>query len=54
MRCSQSFRPEFLNRVDEIVVFHPLTREQLRQIVDIQLRGCGRGWRAQDRDRTDR
>ncbi len=33
----QSFRPEFLNRVDEIVVFHPLTREQLRLIVDIQL-----------------
>ncbi|HKV56540.1 MAG TPA: ATP-dependent chaperone ClpB [Candidatus Binataceae bacterium] len=33
----QSFRPEFLNRVDEIVVFHPLTREQLREIVDIQL-----------------
>src|SRR5229473_3193494 len=31
------FRPEFLNRVDEIVVFHPLTREQLRPIVDIQL-----------------
>ncbi len=33
----RSFRPEFLNRVDEIVVFHPLAREQLRQIVDIQL-----------------
>jgi ATP-dependent Clp protease ATP-binding subunit ClpB len=33
----QSFRPEFLNRVDEIVVFHPLTREELRQIVEIQL-----------------
>ena len=33
----QSFRPEFLNRVDEIVVFHPLTREELRQIVDVQL-----------------
>jgi ATP-dependent Clp protease ATP-binding subunit ClpB len=33
----QSFRPEFLNRIDELVVFHPLTREQLRQIVDIQL-----------------
>jgi ATP-dependent Clp protease ATP-binding subunit ClpB len=33
----QSFRPEFLNRVDEIVVFHPLAREQLRQIVEIQL-----------------
>jgi ATP-dependent Clp protease ATP-binding subunit ClpB len=34
----QSFRPEFLNRVDEIVVFHPLTKEELRPIVDIQLR----------------
>jgi ATP-dependent Clp protease ATP-binding subunit ClpB len=33
----RSFRPEFLNRVDEIVVFHPLAREQLRQIVEIQL-----------------
>jgi ATP-dependent Clp protease ATP-binding subunit ClpB len=31
------FRPEFLNRVDEIVVFHSLTREQLKQIVHIQL-----------------
>jgi ATP-dependent Clp protease ATP-binding subunit ClpB len=34
----QQFRPEFLNRVDDIVVFHPLTRDDLRQIVDIQLR----------------
>ncbi len=32
------FRPEFLNRIDEIVVFHPLTKEHLVQIVDIQLR----------------
>ena len=32
------FRPEFLNRIDEIVVFHPLERAQLAQIVDIQLR----------------
>jgi ATP-dependent Clp protease ATP-binding subunit ClpB len=31
------FRPEFLNRVDEIVVFHPLTNDQLVKIVDIQL-----------------
>jgi ATP-dependent Clp protease ATP-binding subunit ClpB len=31
------FRPEFLNRIDEIVVFHGLTREQLSQIVEIQL-----------------
>jgi ATP-dependent Clp protease ATP-binding subunit ClpB len=33
----QHFRPEFINRVDDIVVFHPLGREQLRAIVDIQL-----------------
>ncbi|HYB90100.1 MAG TPA: ATP-dependent chaperone ClpB [Candidatus Binataceae bacterium] len=33
----RSFRPEFLNRVDEIVVFHPLAKDELRQIVDIQL-----------------
>ncbi|MCX7853446.1 MAG: AAA family ATPase, partial [Caldilineales bacterium] len=32
-----SFRPEFLNRIDEIVIFHSLTREHLYQIVDIQL-----------------
>src|SRR5690242_8648480 len=31
------FRPEFLNRVDEIIVFHRLTEDQLKQIVDIQL-----------------
>jgi ATP-dependent Clp protease ATP-binding subunit ClpB len=34
----QQFRPEFINRVDEIIVFHALGREHLRQIVDIQLR----------------
>ncbi len=33
----QHFRPEFINRVDDIVVFHPLDRAQLRSIVDIQL-----------------
>mgnify|MGYP001235114798 CR=1 FL=1 len=32
------FRPEFLNRIDEIVVFHPLTKEHLKDIVKIQLR----------------
>ncbi|RLC95578.1 MAG: ATP-dependent chaperone ClpB [Chloroflexi bacterium] len=31
------FRPEFLNRVDEIIIFHQLTREHIRQIVDLQL-----------------
>jgi len=33
------FRPEFLNRVDEIIIFHALSREEMRQIIDIQLRG---------------
>ena len=33
----QTFRPEFLNRVDEIVVFEPLSKEQLLQIVDLML-----------------
>jgi ATP-dependent Clp protease ATP-binding subunit ClpB len=33
----QHFRPEFINRVDEIVVFHPLGREHIRRIVDIQV-----------------
>jgi ATP-dependent Clp protease ATP-binding subunit ClpB len=32
------FRPEFLNRIDEIVVFHPLSRQHIAEIVDIQLR----------------
>jgi ATP-dependent Clp protease ATP-binding subunit ClpB len=32
------FRPEFLNRIDEIVVFHPLTRDQLTEVVDFQLK----------------
>ncbi|MDQ3866292.1 MAG: ATP-dependent chaperone ClpB, partial [Actinomycetota bacterium] len=33
----ERFRPEFLNRIDEIVEFHPLTREQLAEIVELQL-----------------
>ncbi|HET7855071.1 MAG TPA: ATP-dependent chaperone ClpB [Gaiellaceae bacterium] len=33
----ETFRPEFLNRIDEIVVFEPLTREQLGEIVELQL-----------------
>jgi len=33
----QQFRPEFLNRVDDIVVFHPLGEEQLTHIVDLRL-----------------
>ena len=39
-RCARTSGPEFLNRIDEIVFFHALRREHLRQIVDIQLRGA--------------
>ncbi len=33
-----TFRPEFLNRIDEIIIFEPLTREQVEQIVDLQMK----------------
>ncbi|MCZ6820215.1 MAG: ATP-dependent chaperone ClpB [Calditrichaeota bacterium] len=35
---NKQMRPEFLNRLDEILVFHPLTREHIHEIVDIQFR----------------
>ncbi len=44
----QHFRPEFINRVDESVVFHPLEKAQIRAIVDIQIGGLLR--RLADRD----
>ncbi|MFN8450974.1 MAG: AAA family ATPase [Anaerolineae bacterium] len=34
----EAFRPEFLNRIDEIIIFEPLTMPQVEQIVDLQLR----------------
>jgi ATP-dependent Clp protease ATP-binding subunit ClpB len=37
-RLRAQFRPEFLNRVDEVIVFHSLSREHLKEIVKIQLR----------------
>ena len=40
-RLAQHFRPEFLNRIDEVVVFHRLNRELLAEIVGIQLRRVG-------------
>ena len=33
----RTFKPEFLNRIDEIIVFHPLTREDLQKIVEIEI-----------------
>ncbi|MEZ5498605.1 MAG: ATP-dependent chaperone ClpB [Steroidobacteraceae bacterium] len=35
----QTFRPEFINRIDDVVVFHPLGTGEIRRIVDIQLGG---------------
>ena len=35
--AARHFRPEFLNRVDEIILFHRLKREQMGEIVDIQI-----------------
>jgi ATP-dependent Clp protease ATP-binding subunit ClpB len=43
----EHFRPEFLNRIDEIIFFHALGREHMKQIIDIQLRGLTR--RLEDR-----
>ncbi|HET9015982.1 MAG TPA: ATP-dependent Clp protease ATP-binding subunit [Thermomicrobiaceae bacterium] len=37
-QLKQTFRPEFLNRIDGVIVFHPLTREQIREIVDLELK----------------
>lgn len=34
----RTFRPEFINRIDEIIVFHPLTQENLSEIVDLMLK----------------
>jgi ATP-dependent Clp protease ATP-binding subunit ClpB len=33
----QAFRPEFLNRIDEVIVFHPLDRHDIRKIVELQI-----------------
>jgi ATP-dependent Clp protease ATP-binding subunit ClpB len=38
----QHFRPEFLNRIDEIIIFHGLSKEHLKEIVDIQVRNLKR------------
>ncbi len=37
LKLKEAFRPEFLNRLDKIIFFHPLTQEDVRKIVDIQV-----------------
>jgi ATP-dependent Clp protease ATP-binding subunit ClpA len=39
---TQTFKPEFLNRLDETVIFHRLSREELVQVVELQLAGLRR------------
>ncbi len=38
----RSFRPEFLNRIDDIIVFHALSEDELRRIVEIQVKNLGK------------
>ena len=44
----QRFRPEFLNRIDDIILFHALTKEQIRSIIQLQLERVKRTARGQD------
>ncbi|MBX3103118.1 MAG: ATP-dependent chaperone ClpB [Bacteroidetes bacterium] len=44
----RSLPPEFLNRLDEVIMFNPLTRDEITQIVDIQLQGLSRMLAQQD------
>jgi ATP-dependent Clp protease ATP-binding subunit ClpB len=47
---AKTFRPEFLNRIDDIIVFHPLTRHEIARIVEIQLKDVNRRLRDQGLD----
>ncbi len=38
MRLRENFLPEFLNRIDDVIVFHPLGRNEIRKIVDLQIK----------------
>ncbi len=46
------FRPEFLNRIDEMVVFHPLTQEDIQKIAKLMLRAVAKRLRERDIDLT--
>ncbi len=43
----RAFKPEFLNRIDEVIVFHPLTQEDLQQIVELEIAHVGERLREQ-------
>jgi ATP-dependent Clp protease ATP-binding subunit ClpC len=44
----KSFRPEFLNRIDEVIVFHSLTQEDVKQIVDLMMKRVTEQLKAKD------
>jgi ATP-dependent Clp protease ATP-binding subunit ClpC len=44
----RSFRPEFLNRIDEVIVFHSLTRENVKAIVDLMMKRVREQLKAKD------
>ncbi|HUT75554.1 MAG TPA: ATP-dependent Clp protease ATP-binding subunit [Armatimonadota bacterium] len=46
-KVKQTLRPEFLNRVDEVIVFHALSTEQIKQIVDLMLERVAQEMRSQ-------
>ena len=49
--AKRKFAPEFMNRIDKVVVFHPLRSEQLEQILEIELGRCSSAcWRRRRKD----
>jgi len=44
-QCRANFRPEFINRVDEFIIFDPLAQDQIKEIVRIQVGTCVRSWK---------
>jgi ATP-dependent Clp protease ATP-binding subunit ClpC len=44
------FRPEFLNRIDEVIVFHPLTKDEVKRIVDLMIKRVKNQLRSKDLD----
>jgi ATP-dependent Clp protease ATP-binding subunit ClpC len=47
-RLKQTFRPEFLNRIDATIVFHSLTKEEIREIVDLEMKRVREQLKEQD------
>ena len=46
----RNFRPEFLNRIDEVIVFHELSRDEVKSIVDLMIQRIEEQLKSQDVD----